>query len=261
MTSPAALQPLRGRAVLVTRPSRQSDRLSRLVRDAGGEAVLFPALAIEPLPDAGASLAALGGLTTFDYAIFISSNAVEMGAALVTGAWPETLLVVAVGEGTAGALRSKGFADVIVPQLGADTESVLALPQFGRPEGKRILIFRGQGGRELLAEALRKRGAEVAYVECYRRIRPLHDPSQLIARWEAGALHAVTAMSAETLDNLWAMLGARGQRLLLGTPLFVPHSSIAERAARLGLTEVAVTPPGDEGLARGLAAWFSLRAR
>jgi uroporphyrinogen-III synthase len=68
-------------------------------------------------------------------------------------------------------------------------------------------------------------------------------------------------MSSETLENLWAMLGERGQRLLRSTPLLMPHANIAERATRLGLTEVAVTPPGDEGILRGLNAWFSLQAR
>jgi hypothetical protein len=149
----------------------------------------------------------------------------------------------------------------IVPLDGADSDALLAMPQLRDLRGKRVVIFRGEGGRQLLADELRERGAEVNYIECYRRVRPETDPSSLIARWEQGGLHAVTAMSGETLDNLWALIGESGQRLLRSTPLFVSHASIAERAAHLGLTEVAITPPGDEGILRGLSAWFSLKVR
>jgi uroporphyrinogen-III synthase len=66
-------------------------------------------------------------------------------------------------------------------------------------------------------------------------------------------------MSTDTLTNLWDLLGERGRALLISTPLFVPHVRIAEAAARLGLTDVAITDAGDEGVARGLSAWFALR--
>lgn len=261
MPKAGALEPLRGRAILITRPSHQSGRLASLIREAGGEPLLFPALTIEPPSDPGPARAVLERLDRCDYAIFVSSNAVEMGLALLTGPWPRHPRAVAVGEGTAAALRNRGLPGVIVSQASADSEGLLALPQLAGPQGKRILIFRGQGGREQLGDELRRRGADVAYVECYRRGRPASEPFELLQRWENGALHAVTVMSGETLDNLWLMIGARGQRLLSATPLFVPHSSIAERAARLGLTELAVTPAGDEGMLRGLAAWFSLHSR
>jgi uroporphyrinogen-III synthase len=222
---------------------------------------LFPALTIEPPSDAAAARSLLGGLSGCDYAVFISSNAAEMGLSLLGNEWPAGPRPVAVGEGTAAALRRRGIADVIVAQGSADSDGLLALPQLLSVEGKRILIFRGEGGRERLADELRTRGAEVGYVESYRRGCPTADPTPLLERWERDPLDAVTVMSSETLDNLWAMIGAGGQRLLLRTPVFVPHPNIAERAARIGLTEVAVTPAGDEGILRGLLAWFSLRER
>jgi len=261
MSDAAAVPPLQGRVVLVTRPAHQSERQASLIREAGGEPVLFPTLSIEPLAGNTAASAALARLPECHYAIFISANAVNHGLALLACAWPPHVRVVAIGDGTAAALRTHGHLEVIVPSVAADSDGLLALPEFARPDGKRILIFRGQGGRELLADTLRKRGAEVAYVECYRRVRPEQDPSALLQRWERGGIQAVTAMSAEALENLWTMIAARGQPLLLTTPLFVPHPGIAERAGRLGLTEVAVTAPGDEGIVRGLSAWFSLHVR
>ncbi len=258
-------RPLRGRAVLVTRPVEQSDKQARLIRAAGGEPVLFPALAIEPPADAAKVKAVLAGLPSADLVVFVSPNAVERAFELVEGRWPAGLPVAALGEGTAAALRrhivgasaGAGTATVIVPADGADSEALLAMPQLQDLRGKRVLICRGEGGRELLAEALVRRGAETSYVECYRRVRPETDPAAIVARWEQGGLHAVTVMSGETLDNLWAMLGERGRQFLHGTPLFMPHVNIAERAARLGLTEVVITPPGDEGILRALSTWFS----
>jgi uroporphyrinogen-III synthase len=247
--------------VLVTRPFHQAEKLARLISEAAGEAVRFPALAIEPPTDPARVKELLLGLQTFDLAVFVSGNAVDHGLALLGSTWPPAVTVAALGEGSAAALRRHGIVTVIVPSGSADSESLLAAPQLKNLCGKRVLILRGEGGRELLAEELRLRGADVTYAECYRRVRPYADPGATISRWERGALHAVTVMSGETLDNLQAMLGPRGQQLLRTTPLFVPHASIAERAGRIGLTEVAVTPPGDEGVVRGLRAWFSLRTR
>jgi uroporphyrinogen-III synthase len=257
--------PLRGRAVLVTRPIQQADALAGLIRDAGGEPVLFPALAIEPPTDLAKVRAVLADLPSFDLAIFVSPIAAERTFALLEASWPAEVTVAAVGEGTASALRRHVLeprsGSVMVPTEGADSEALLASRELQEVRGKRVVICRGEGGRELLAEELRRRGAQVIYAECYRRVRPATDPSELMDRWERGGLHAVTVLSGETLDNLWAMLGARGQQLLRRTPLFVPHANIAERAARLGLTELAITPPGDAGIVRGLSAWFSLQAR
>jgi len=261
MSDTTALPPLQGRVVLVTRPAHQSRRQATLIREAGGEPLLFPTLRIEALAGSTAASVALANLPECHYAIFISANAVEHGLASLASEWPPQVRVVAIGDGTAAALRAHGLVEVIVPSVATDSDGVLALPELDRLGGMRVLIFRGQGGRELLADTLRKRGAEVAYVECYRRVRPDQDPSALLQRWERGGIHAVTAMSGETLENLWTMIGARGQPLLLTTPLFVPHLAIAERAGRLGLTEVAVTAPGDEGIVRGLGAWFSLHVR
>jgi uroporphyrinogen-III synthase len=259
--SSGARQPLHGRAVLVTRPVQQAAKLARSIAESGGEPVLFPALAIEAPSDPALALQVLARLSTFDLAIFVSPNAVEQAFGLLPAPWPVNVAATALGEGTAAALRRHGVAQVLVPVDGSDSEGLLAHASLRNVHGKRIAILRGEGGRDLLVEELRRRGADVSYAECYRRTRPAADPSALITRWREGGLHAVTAMSGETLDNLWAMLGEPGQVLLLATPLFVPHAHIGQRATRLGLTEVAVTPPGDEGVLRGLTAWFALHVR
>lgn len=252
-------QALDGRTILVTRPAHQANVLTQLIEQAGGRTLLFPAMAIEPPLDPRAAVALLHEIASFDLSIFVSANAVEQAFALAPGLARGLRTVFAVGAATARALQSHGIADVIVPEDAADSEALLRLPQLENVRDQRVLIVRGEGSRELLADTLEQRGALVRRAECYRRARPNSDPSALLAQWQAGRIDAVIAMSTDTLTNLWDLLGESGRALLIGTPLFVPHARIAEAAAHLGLVDVAITDAGDEGVVRGLSAWFALR--
>jgi uroporphyrinogen-III synthase len=249
-------QPLAGRTVLVTRPARQAAALVRAIREAGGAALEFPALAIEAVP-VDILRMPLAHLYEADIAIFISPNAAQVGMAAIRagGALPAGIRVFAVGPGTAGALAGEGVDAVITPD-GQDSEALLALPQLQDVAGRRVVIVRGVGGRALLADALAARGAEINFMECYRRVRPQADAAPLLARWQMGGVDAVTVTSAETLANLAALLGEAGAPLLARTPLFVPHAKIAEAARRFGIAHIITTPGGDAGLVEGLINWF-----
>lgn len=248
--------PLVGRTVLVTRPAHQAAALAQAVRAAGGMAFEFPALDVEALPLDALSVP-LTLLAEADIAVFISPNAAQFGMAAIraSGTLPDTLQVFAVGPGTARVLHAQGVSGVITPD-GQDSEALLALPQLQDVAGKRVVIVRGVGGRGLLAETLRTRGAQVDLMECYRRLRPQADATPLLARWQTGGIDAVTVTSAETLRNLAALLGEAGRPLLAATPLFAPHEKIAEAARRFGVAHVIATPGGDDGLVDGLVNWF-----
>jgi uroporphyrinogen-III synthase len=138
-----------------------------------------------------------------------------------------------------------------------DSEGLLALPELLDVAGKRIVIFRGDGGRELLRTALEARGAHVVQVECYRRAKPQGGAAGLIDAWREKRVDAVTLTSGEGLDNLWTILGNEGRTHLAATPAFVPHPGIAERARELGLRQVIVTPPADAGLLASLLEYFA----
>lgn len=248
--------PLAGVGVLVTRPLAQATALAARLRALGAEPLCFPALAILPSAHPDALRAVLAGLSTYDLAIFISPRAAEFGLAAVA-AWPPHVRPAAVGEGTAQALADRGLDSVLTPRDGADSEHLLALPEFARVAGRRILIFRGEGGRELLAETLRARGARVDYAECYRRGLPEDaDPAPLLAALDAGRLHAITVFSGETLDNLLHLLGDQAARLRT-IPLFAPHPRIAAHAKHLGFTTATATPAGEAGLLDGLVEYFA----
>jgi uroporphyrinogen-III synthase len=254
--SPSALA---RRRVVVTRPAAQSGHMAALIRAAGGEPLLFPALEILDAADLQPLLALIGRLDAFDLAIFISANAVDKALDLVHArrAWPAGLRVATVGRGSERALQRRGFAAVIAPGERFDSDALLDLPQLKDVEGKRVVIFRGDGGRELLGDTLRTRGAAVEYAECYRRGRPETDVAPLLALAARRELDAFTVTSSEGLANLYDMLGEAGRQWLRQTPLFAPHERIAAAARALGVQTVVLTGPGDEGLVAGLAAFFA----
>lgn len=254
--SPPALA---GRRVVVTRPAGQSAHLAALIRAAGGEPLLFPALEIFDAEDLQPVLALIERLDAFDLAIFVSANAVNRALALVRArrAWPPALRVATVGRGSERELQRQGFAAVIAPSERFDSEGLLDLPELRQVQGKRVVIFRGESGRELLGDTLAARGATVEYAECYRRGRPHADPAPLLARCARGEIDAFSVTSSEGLANLHEMLGEAGAPCLKNTPLFAPHERIAAAARALGVRTVVLTGPGDEGLAAGMAAFFA----
>lgn len=249
-------EPLAGRTILVTRPILQNVELSRAIEAAGGVAFEFPALDIEAVPIETLH-ASFAQLADADIVIFISPNAAQFGlkAMRAVGHMPAAAELFAVGPGTARELQAQGMDRVIVPP-GQDSEALLALPQLQSVQGRRIVIVRGVGGRALLADTLRRRGAAVHFMECYRRRCPQADAAPLRARWQAGGIDAVTITSAEALHNLAGLLGEAGQPLLITTPLFVLHEKIAAAAHRFGMTHVITTSGGDAGLIEGLINWF-----
>lgn len=248
---------LAGLGIVVTRPAHQAGELIALIEQAGGKAIVFPALEIVDLPDLQPLYALIERLREFDFAIFISPNAVNKALNLIAsrGKVPAGLRCAAIGKGSRKALQSSGVADVIAPAGRSDSESLLALPEFADVAGKRIVIFRGDGGRELLGDTLIRRGASVEYAECYRRQKPSADNGALLHAWARGEIHAVTVTSSETLHNFYDLVGKLGQQWLARTPVFVPHPRIADTARSLGLTRVYLTEEGDAGLVQGIAEW------
>ena len=252
-------KPLAGKGIVVTRPAHQSRQLAKLIEGAGGRPILFPVIEIRDVVDPTTLLRLIDRLDEFDLAVFVSPNAAEKGIALVTArrAWPLKLKAAAVGSGGVRALERRGVTGVIAPSGRFDSEALLGLPALTLMFGKRVVVFRGVGGRELLSETLTERGALVEYAECYQRVQPASDAAPLLRAWSGGKLDAVTVTSSEGLRNLFEMIGAPGRDSLLRTPLFVPHPRIMAAAHGLGVATVVVTGPGDEGLHAGLIAYFS----
>ena len=248
--------PLAGRRIVVTRPEGQAETLLGLIREAGGAPLEVPAMEIRDLAELAPFYSVIDRLDSFDTAIFVSRNAVRKAFALIGRPWPAHLRVATVGNGSREELEARGISGVIAPSDQFDSEALLALPEFARMTGKRIVIFRGEGGRKFLGEALTARGALVEHAACYRRILPAEGAALLDAAWKSGKVDAVMLSSGEGLANLLAMLGSDGARRLAGVALFVPHPRVAREAAGLGLERVIVAGPADADAAAALVAYF-----
>ena len=250
--------PLQGARIVITRPARQSAGLAQQIAALGGKPVMFPAIVILPPADRSALDRAQRDLAQYDYAVFVSANAVEYGVG-DPASWPAHLIAFAPGTGTASALAAVGIGQVRIPATTMDSEGLLALPELADAAGKRIVIYRGGGaapGRELLGETLSERGAQIDYVDCYRRDKPRGDFGTLTAAWRAGEIDGLTLTSSEGLDNLWSLFDDASRSSMAATPTFVPHSRIAERARLLGFGRVSVTAPTDAGLIASLLEYF-----
>lgn len=259
----AATHPLQGRHVVVTRPAGQASHLAAALVALGAKPVLFPVLAIFDVEDKSALLDMAIRLDGFDWAAFVSPNAVDKALPVLLGhrPWPATLRAATIGRSSEEALARFGIRNVVAPRDRFDSEALLDLPEMQDMQGRRVVIFRGDGGRDLLAETLQARGATVEYVTCYRRGRPALDPAPLLKLWGDAQLDAVTATSSEGLRNLFDMVGKLGQAWLRKTPIFVPHARIAEQARQLGCLDVVLTAPADDGLIGGLTEYFAHHVR
>ncbi len=249
---------LDGRGVVVTRPAHQAGPLADLIRAAGGKPIIFPVLEILDTADMQALIDVVDRLDDYSLAIFISPNAVvrAMNQILARRTWPTGLRTAAVGKGGVKELKRFGINDVIVPTRVYDSERLLDLPQLQSVEGQRVVVFRGDGGRELLGDTLTARGARVDYVECYRRVRPRVDAAPLLKAWARNEVHAVIVTSSEGLRNLFEMIGKLGQSWLRRTLVLAPHSRIVDTARELGCSNVIETRPGDDGLVEALLQQF-----
>ena len=236
---------LGGLNVLVTRPAGQAADFAEKISNAHGRPVSFPALEILGPEDKHAARAQLTSLTSVDMLIFVSANAVRYAFPLMPDNIPLDLQIAAVGAATARTLDEMGLEPTLVPER-MDSEGLLALPQLQAVDGRRILIVRGNGGRETLRDTLEARGARVGYVEVYRRQLPRRNPANLIRNW-GQLVDVVTATSVQILDNLFTMLGEEGIDLLQKTPLVVASRRIAEHAAGRGCEQILVADSALDG--------------
>ena len=245
-----------GKTVVVTRPLAQATPLAEAIEALGGRPLIFPLLEIAPAADPQSLRDAAAQIGDYAIAVFISPNAVEYALPdiLQQGPWPQDLLPAAVGQGTVKVLAARGIAGCIAPTERFDSEALLALPALAAAQvaGRRIAIFRGDGGRELLADTLRERGATVDCIPCYRRSGPSEGVAPLLDAWRSGRLDALTVSSSEGLCYLVDLLDAEGKAFLAATPVFVPHARIAENARALGLRKIELTGPADAGILEAL---------
>jgi uroporphyrinogen-III synthase len=248
---------LNGFGIVITRPADQAKSLSAAIQQCGGEAILFPLIAIAPLAEYDLFEQAISALNHADWAIFISSNAVTHAMPRIIkqfGHIPKKLRFAAIGQKTAQTLASYGVQQVLVPQLRFDSETMLALDEMRDVSGKAIVIFRGLGGREILADTLKKRGAEVVFAECYQRTNPQADCALLAQQWQAQQCHAIIVTSSEAMRYLLTMTANGCDDWIRSIQICVNHARIAEEATGLDLQLNIASAPDDEAMLSCLQA-------
>ena len=248
--------------ILVTRPAHQAEPLCRLITQHGGIPIRFPALEIANVEDTRRLHRQIQQLDKFDIAIFISPNAVNKAISLIKsiGKWPNQIKIAAVGKSSAKALDSSGLIADIFPSLRFNSEALLDLEEMHEVKGKSIIIFRGEGGRELLADTLKNRGAKVEYAECYRRRRPNADTSQIIEQWVNGKIKLVICTSNESLLNLHDMLNPLGRQCLLNTAMVVFSERAANLAMQLGFKSrpLVTKQASDDEILNSILIWSKM---
>jgi uroporphyrinogen-III synthase len=241
--------------VLITRPKKQADNLCELIEQSGGTPIRFPVLDIVPVEPSDKIKRTLNALQQYQWLFFVSVNAVNFALRANNGKIDisQHIYIVAVGQATARALRNAGLNVNLVPEQGFNTEAILAMPQLQTLNGQSCLIVRGHGGRELLAQTLEERGAQVYYLELYRRIMPEIDTGPVERLLHQNKLDVITITSGEALKNLLKMLDSSVHHQLLATPLAVISQRIRHLAIELGFKQVFVSEqPADTALVKAI---------
>ena len=231
--------------VAITRPTDQAKRLSQLILKEGGNVIAFPLIEIVPLNNYSLFEHVISDLTPYDWVIFISSNAVQNGMPrMVKSGIPAHVKFAAIGPVTAQELKQFGAKEVLIPNTRFDSESLLDLPEMHEIKNKKVMIVRGVGGRDVLAETLKKRGAEVTFAECYRRINPQTNVDLLVKAWQNHQLHAIVITSSEAMRNLLDLAGDASW--LKQVSICANHARIANTALEHGLRVWVTEAMGDE---------------
>jgi uroporphyrinogen-III synthase len=254
--------------VIVTRPAQQALPWVERLRALGVDAVALPLIDIAPADDPAPVVAAWRGLPGLALAMFVSANAVAHFFAQrpAGAAWPDEVLAGSTGPGTSAALLEAGVpaGNIVEPAADApsfDSEALWARLAHRDWAGRRVLVVRGEHGRDWLADTLRGHGAVLDFVSAYRRGPPAlgaDGQAVLAAALAAPAGHLWHFSSSEAVGHLAALASAvqpaaTWQRSLA----LASHPRIAEAARALGFGQVelvAVQPEAVAAAAARLAA-------
>lgn len=250
---------LQGKRVLVSRPAAQAEGLARAIAAEGGLAIKCPVLNIEPVIETPLDRQRVVNLDGYEGVIVVSRNAATLGLARIDRFWPQLpahLRWFAVGKSTATCLKGDGIKP-LVPDSGFNSEALLAMSELSASAAAKLhqpklLILKGEGGRELLEEQLTERGFSVDALPLYRRTTSCYTPQQIANLLADGPPDALVATSVDILmamDSLFQE--AISNRFEL--PLVVASERIAVAAKELGYQRIiSAASASDESITQAL---------
>lgn len=226
---------LTGLSVCVTRPEPEASRLANLIQRRGGQAIVMSAMKIVAVSDVLSRMEQ--ALTDVDVAIFVSRNAVRVAMDVITSPLKQTLAhlpIAAIGSSTAQTLAEQGLSPSILPVSDKFTsEALLASPDLQQIQDKRFIIFKGLGGRTLLADTLQSRGAKVSCCDLYERQLPTFFDRNNFSKLSKST-HILLCSSVQIMHNLLELAGAEYETIVKNTPLLVASSRIYREAISQG---------------------------
>lgn len=230
-----------GERIMVIRPLRDDDAFIALLNQSGAQVTQIPVIDIEPLEEEQAIKNLILDFDNMDIAIFVSGNAARFGLQWLDQYWPMLPLGVqylAVGRKTAEILQQhigrEDAGDVDFPAEQQNSEGLLALPQMQSVTGKRIVIFRGRQGRELLGQTLTARGANVTYCELYKRI--INTENVAKAHQQLKQTDILVVHSGDLLKALGEVPDSQAAIV----KVIVPSNRVADIARQLGYSNIHI---------------------
>ncbi|PSS45603.1 uroporphyrinogen-III synthase [Enterobacter sp. FS01] len=244
-------------SILVTRPSPAGDQLVSRLRTLGQVAWSFPLIEFSPGRELPLLAGHLAALQEGDMLFALSQHAVEFAHARLQQdgqRWPDAPRYFAIGRTTALALHTESGKGIRYPLDREISEVLLQLPELQTVVGKRALILRGNGGRELLGDTLRERGAEVTFCECYQRCNKHYDGAEEAMRWHSRGVTTLVVTSGEMLQHLWSLIPQwYRENWLLRCRLLVVSERLANLARELGWQDIRIADNADnDALLRAL---------
>lgn len=243
--------------ILVTRPSPAGEELVSRLRTLGQVAYSFPLIEFSPGRKLSQLPTKLAALATGDLVFVLAQHVVDYAAPLLRRSgipWPDNLRWFAIGRTTALAFHTVSHIPIRYPQERETSEVLLQLPELQDVSGKRALILRGNGGRELLGETLEARGAEVSFCECYQRSAIIYAGTEEANRWHARGISTLVVTSGEILQQLYALTPDwYRENWLLRCQLLVVSERLANLAREMGWQNIRVAENADnDALLRAL---------
>ncbi len=255
---------LQGQLILNTRPAHQQAELSSLLELEGAQILSFAVIDIVPHESAITRQRLVQQVSDYDILLFVSRNAVDNAFRYIDSTrFKPGLCFGVIGTATRLALaqRVAQLDSCLLAGAPYNSETLLEADALQRVDGKRVLILRGQEGRNLLGDELTARGAEVDYCEVYRRELPnwaLSDFDRLV---ENAFPTLVILTSNEGMHNLFELVAPAAAERLRRIPWLLISERMRESALKLGhnASIIIARSASDEGIQQAICAWADQR--